>query len=142
MGHLSANIRPVQADDLDYLFEIDRESFPGYEVFQRESYDALLTDSALQCRVAVDEDDRAVAYLLIKTTPKPPLVFSIAVSPRYRNHGLAGALLQQYLDERPGKVRAFVEPGDTKNIAFYERFGFARVQQQPEGESKILMVRS
>jgi ribosomal protein S18 acetylase RimI-like enzyme len=142
MGHLSTTVRPLQPGDLDDLFEIDRRSFPNYAVFERASYDALLTDPAFQCRVAVDQEDRAVGYLLIKKVPKPPLVFSVAVHPRLRSRGLAGALLQQYLDERPGSVRAFVEPGDAKSIAFYERFGFARPEEHAqEGEPKILMLR-
>lgn len=142
VGHLSAAIRPLQPDDLDRMYDIDRLSFPDYAVFERASYDALLTDPAFYCRVAVDEINRVLAYLLIKTTPKPALVFSIAVHPSRRTYGLGGALLRQYLDEWPGTVRAFVEVGDAKSIAFYERFGFARTEEHSqEGDAKLLMVR-
>lgn len=136
-------IRKVQPEDLETVTAIEAECFPPAEAAERDSIReriAAFPDSFL----VAEHDGRMVGFIngcvtngLVITdemfhstahhtpTGETQTVFGLDVIPEYRRKGVAGQLMQQFIDvaRESGRRRVILTCKDYL-VDYYEGFGF------------------
>ena len=126
---MHVRIVPMNADHLDEVAELERICFstPWSRNMLAEELDNLL--SALL--VALDDNDRVVGYAGLQVVLDEGYITNIAVRPECRKQGIAGKLLQVFLDFAQGNHLAFltleVRASNYGAIALYGGLGFRSV---------------
>lgn len=123
-------IRPGAASDLPPLLAIEQGGF-GADAFSPRQLRYLLARAKGAFFVA-EWKGQTAGYISLLTSARhnQARVYSLVVSPHYRGHGIAEAMLDAALDfARAGRFRAVfleVRPDNQAALALYHKKGFAK----------------
>jgi [ribosomal protein S18]-alanine N-acetyltransferase len=120
-------LRPLGLRDLSAIDEIERRSYPT--PWSRSMFASELAKPSSVCLGAFDsETERLVGYLIISRYVDAWHVMNIAVSPEYRNRGIATRLMERLFELTGGSGRRGytleVRVSNEDAIRLYERLGF------------------
>jgi ribosomal protein S18 acetylase RimI-like enzyme len=122
------SIRPAVVEDLDALLELENRCF-DYDRLSRRSLRRFLTTDTASCLVA-EQAGRAIGYALVLFHGRTALarLYSMAVAPERRGHGLGRALLRAAeaaaLDGGTAVMRLEVSPDNAAAVALYRSVGY------------------
>ena len=126
---MHVRIVPMTADHLDEVAELERICFsvPWSRNMLAEELDNLLSAFL----VALDDSGRVVGYAGVQVVLDEGYITNVAVRPECRRQGIAGKLLQVFLDFAQGNRLAFltleVRASNYDAIALYGSRGFRSV---------------
>lgn len=140
-------IRPVTANDLVSIFEIETQSF-GTESFNRRQFRYLA--KSLTCHFVVADIDNQIGGYLILTTrrnSKVLRIYSIATNPKFRGQGIGEKLMNYTKDfaSSNGYNTLSLEVKETNNVAItlYQKKGFTtkgkKMNYYGQGENALVM---
>jgi ribosomal-protein-alanine N-acetyltransferase len=123
---VNVELRRLEADDLDAVELIERESYPT--PWSRSMFDAELRKPSSLALGAFAPDAGLVGYAFVSRYVDAWHVMNVAVAHAYRRRGIAVALLERLFevtetDPRRGYTLE-VRVSNTGAIALYERLGF------------------
>ena len=124
--NLHVRIVPMTADHLDEVAELERICFstPWSRNMLAEELDNYLSAFL----VALDDNDKVAGYAGLQAVLDEGYITNVAVRPDCRKQGVAGKLLQVFLDFAQANHLAFltleVRPSNTAAVALYEKHGF------------------
>ncbi len=122
------SIRPAVVEDLDALLELENRCF-DYDRLSRRSLRRFLTTDTASCLVA-EQAGRVIGYALVLFHGRTALarLYSMAVAPERRGHGLGRALLRAAetaaLDGGAAVMRLEVSPDNAAAVALYRSAGY------------------
>ena len=128
-NRMRVRIVPMNADHLDEVAELERICFstPWSRNMLAEELDNLLSAFL----VALDDRDRVVGYAGVQVILDEGYITNIAVRPECRQQGIAGKLLQVFLDFAQANKLAFltleVRASNHTAIMLYGSRGFRSV---------------
>ena len=126
---MHVRIVPMTADHLDEVAELERVCFttPWSRNMLAEELDNYLSAFL----VALDDNDKVAGYAGLKAVLDEGYITNVAVRPDCRRQGIAGKLLQVFLDFAKGNHLAFlsleVRASNYDAIALYGSRGFRSV---------------
>lgn len=126
---MHVRIVPMTVDHLDEVAELERICFsvPWSRNMLAEELDNLLSAFL----VALDDSGRVVGYAGVQVVLDEGYITNVAVRPECRRQGIAGKLLQVFLDFAKGNRLAFltleVRASNYDAIALYGSRGFRSV---------------
>jgi GNAT superfamily N-acetyltransferase len=145
MSSREPRIRAVRADDLAVLVEIERAAG---EAFRSLGMDLVAEDDPgsveelspyAECGrafVAVDDDDRPIAYLLVDVVDEAGHIEQVSVHPRFARRGIGRALIERAAAwARATGLAALTLTTYVEvpwNVPYYERLGFEYVRPEQE----------
>lgn len=144
---MTAVLRPMTADDLPAVMEVERKTFPADAWSEGMLRGELNDQPRTRHYVVALVDDVIVGYAGLAAAGDQADVQTIAVLAEWRGTGVGGAMLAELLAEaaRRGAVSVFLEvradnPGAQ---AVYDRFGFERIglrrRYYEDGTDAIMM---
>ena len=125
-GKMHVRIVPMNADHLDQVAELERICFstPWSRTMRAEELENALSAFL----VALDDGDNVVGYAGLQVILDEGSITNVAVRPDCRRQGIAGKLLQVFLDFAQGNHLAFltleVRASNYDAIALYGSRGF------------------
>jgi [ribosomal protein S18]-alanine N-acetyltransferase len=124
-------VRRCRGADLTSVLAIERASF-GADAWPREDFvDLMEKFPRLFLLGAVDA--KIAGYIAAVVRGNDAELVSVAVRPRCRGRGVAGALLRHVMrllrKEAVGQCWLMVRPGNREAIRLYRAFGFTRVRR-------------
>ena len=128
-NRMHVRIVPMNADHLDEVAELERICFstPWSRNMLAEELDNLLSAFL----VALDDHDKVVGYAGVQIVLDEGYLTNVAVRPECRRQGIAGKLLQVFLDFAKANHLAFltleVRASNYDAIALYGSRGFRSV---------------
>lgn len=126
---MHVRIVPMTADHLDEVAELERVCFttPWSRNMLAEELDNYLSAFL----VALDDNDKVAGYAGLQAVLDEGYITNVAVRPDCRRQGIAGKLLQVFLDFAKGNHLAFlsleVRASNYDAIALYGSWGFRSV---------------
>jgi ribosomal protein S18 acetylase RimI-like enzyme len=128
-------IRPVRPAERELLLDIEREAgraFAGVGMPEIARDDPGTVDDVADAWVAVDEDDRPVAYLTSRVVDGNAHIEQVSVAPSHARRGIGAALID-HLAAVTGQPLTLTTFRDVPwNAPYYERLGFRIVEPGPE----------
>ena len=125
-NRMHVRIVPMNADHLDEVAELERICFST--PWSRNMLAEELDNACSAFLVAEDDAGRVVGYAGLQVILDEGYITNVAVRPECRRNGIAGKLLQVFLDFGQANHLAFltleVRPSNAAAIALYTRFGF------------------
>jgi [ribosomal protein S18]-alanine N-acetyltransferase len=146
---VTATLRPMTADDLDDVIELEHALF-GAEAWTTEMLLGELEQSASRYYLVAAEDDTIVGYAGLLGTGGHADVTTLAVQAPHWGRGIGSALLEALMAEasRRGCTEIFLEVRTDNDRAqrLYRRYGFTdigirRGYYQPSGADALVMRR-
>ena len=148
-NRMHVRIVPMNGDHLDEVAELERICFsvPWSRNMLAEELDNLLSAFL----VALDDSGRVVGYAGVQVVLDEGYITNVAVRPDCRRQGIAGKLLQVFLDFAQGNKLAFltleVRASNYDAIALYGSRGFRSVGRRKNyyehpKEDAIIMTRN
>lgn len=126
---MHVRIVPMNADHLDQVAELERICFP--DPWSRNMLAEELDNALSAFLVALDDEDNVVGYAGLQVILDEGTITNVAVRPECRRQGIAGKLLQVFLDFAQGNQLAFltleVRASNYDAIALYGSRGFRSV---------------
>ena len=126
---LHARIVPMTPDHLDDVAELERICFST--PWSRNMLAEELDNALSAFLVALDESGKVVGYAGLQVVLDEGYITNVAVRPECRRQGIAGKLLQVFLDFAQGNHLAFltleVRASNYDAIALYGSRGFRSV---------------
>ena len=128
-NRMHVRIVPMNGDHLDEVAELERICFsvPWSRNMLAEELDNMLSAFL----VALDDTGRVVGYAGVQVVLDEGYITNVAVRPECRRQGIAGKLLQVFLDFAKGNQLAFltleVRASNYDAIALYGSRGFRSV---------------
>lgn len=128
MEHTSMHVRivPMTADHLDEVAELERICFST--PWSRNMLAEELDNALSAFLVALDDSGKVVGYAGLQVVLDEGYITNVAVRPECRRQGVAGKLLQVFLDFAQGNHLAFltleVRASNYDAIALYGSRGF------------------
>ena len=128
MEHTSMHVRivPMTADHLDEVADLERICFST--PWSRNMLAEELDNALSAFLVALDESGKVVGYAGLQVVLDEGYITNVAVRPECRRQGVAGKLLQVFLDFAHGNHLAFltleVRASNYDAIALYGSRGF------------------
>lgn len=123
---MHVRIVPMNADHLDEVAELERICFSA--PWSRNMLAEELDNALSAFLVALDDTDRVVGYAGLQVVLDEGYITNVAVRPECRRKGIAGRLLQVFLDFAQGNHLAFltleVRASNYDAIALYGSRGF------------------
>lgn len=123
---LHVRIVPMNADHLDEVAELERICFST--PWSRNMLAEELDNALSAFLVALDDGGRVVGYAGLQVVLDEGYITNVAVRPECRRQGIAGKLLQVFLDFAQGNQLAFltleVRASNYDAIALYGSRGF------------------
>ena len=123
---MKVQIVPMNGDHLDEVAELERVCFP--DPWSRNMLAEELSNDLAAFLVALNQRDEVIGYAGIQVVLDEGYILNIAVRPDCRRQGVAGKLLQVFLDFARGNRLAFltleVRASNDAAIALYESRGF------------------
>ena len=126
---MHVRIVPMTADHLDEVAELERVCFttPWSRNMLAEELDNYLSAFL----VALDDNDKVAGYAGLQAVLDEGYITNVAVRPDCRRQGIAGKLLQVFLDFAKGNHLAFlsleVRASNYDAIALYGSRGFRKI---------------
>ena len=145
---LHVRIVPMTADHLDEVAELERICFST--PWSRNMLAEELDNALSAFLVALDESGKVVGYAGLQVVLDEGYITNVAVRPECRRQGIAGKLLQVFLDFAQGNHLAFltleVRASNYDAIALYGSRGFRSVGRrknysEPPKEDAIIMTK-
>ena len=145
---MHVRIVPMNADHLDEVAELERICFSA--PWSRNMLAEELDNALSAFRVALDDSGRVVGYAGLQVVLDEGYITNVAVRPECRKQGIAGKLLQVFLDFAQGNHLAFltleVRASNYDAIALYGSRGFRSVGRRKNyyehpREDAIIMTR-
>ncbi|MCI8808818.1 MAG: ribosomal protein S18-alanine N-acetyltransferase [Oscillibacter sp.] len=145
---MQVQIVPMTADHLDEIVELERVCFS--DPWSRNMLAEELDNALSAFLVALDAGGKVVGYAGLQVVLDEGYILNVAVSPECRRQGIAGKLLQVFLDFAQGNRLAFltleVRASNYAAIALYGSRGFRGVGRRKNyyehpKEDAILMTR-
>ena len=121
-------IKPFEEKYLDDVYEIEKACFS--HPWTREDLKKQLDIDTSHFLVAV-ENEKAVGYMGLQIFSGEGYVTNIAVLPRYRQRGIATALIEKQLENPMDFITLEVRESNTPAIRLYEKAGFKNVGTRP-----------
>ncbi len=122
-------IVPMNGDHLDEVVELERVCFP--DPWSRNMLKEELENDLAAFLVALDGQGAVAGYAGLQVVPDEGYILNVAVRPDCRRQGIAGQLLQVFLDFAKGNHLAFltleVRASNYPAIALYGSRGFRGV---------------
>lgn len=122
-------IVPMNAEHLEELERLEWICFS--RPWSRRMLAEELDNACAAFLVAQDDDGTVLGYAGLLVVADEGYITNVAVFPEYRRHGIAGRLIQVFLDFAQANQLAFltleVRPSNVAAIALYGGFGFAEV---------------
>ena len=150
---MSMPIRPPRRDELAALVDIEREAgalfatvgMPEIALDDPGSGSELEPFRAAgRAWVAVDADDRPVAYLVSSVVDGCPHVEQVSVAPAHARRGLGAALLDHLAALAAAEGRSALTLTTFRdvpwNAPYYERLGFAVIAPADQGPELAALV--
>ena len=106
---LHVRIVPMTADHLDEVAELERICFST--PWSRNMLAEELDNALSAFLVALDESGKVVGYAGLQVVLDEGYITNVAVRPECRRQGIAGKLLQVFLDFAQGNHLAFLTGG-------------------------------
>lgn len=139
--------RELADHDLATIMEIERASFSS--PWSREMFADEIAARFGWARVAVDDSDGVVGFLIGRRYPDMWHVMDLAVTPGGRRQGVARALLREFLDGASAAgqpVLLEVRENNSGAVALYEAEGFVSLSVRKRyyadtGDDALVMVR-
>ena len=126
---MHVRIVPMNADHLDQVAELERICFS--DPWSRNMLAEELDNALSAFLVALDDQDNVVGYAGLQVILDEGTITNVAVRPECRRQGIAGRLLQVFLDFAQGNHLAFltleVRASNYDAIALYGSRGFRSV---------------
>lgn len=126
---LHVRIIPMNADHLDEVAELERVCFST--PWSRNMLAEELDNALSAFLVALGDDGKVVGYAGLQVVVDEGYITNVAVRPEYRRQGVAGKLIQVFLDFAQGNRLAFltleVRASNYDAIALYGSRGFRSV---------------
>ena len=144
--NLHVRIVPMTADHLDEVAELERICFttPWSRNMLAEELDNYLSAFL----VALDDNDKVAGYAGLQAVLDEGYITNVAVRPDCRRQGVAGQILQVFLDFAQAQGLAFltleVRDSNAPAAALYASLGFAQIglrknyYQHPKEDARIL----
>ena len=145
---MHVRIVPMNADHLDEVAELERICFSA--PWSRNMLAEELDNALSAFLVALDDSGRVVGYAGLQVVLDEGYITNVAVRPECRKQGIAGKLLQVFLDFAQGNHLAFltleVRASNYDAIALYGSRGFRSVGRRKNyyehpREDAIIMTR-
>ena len=142
-------IVPMAAEHLDEVAELEKICFS--DPWSRNLLAESLKDELSAFLVALDDGGYVAGYAGVKVVLDEGYIDNIAVRPDCRRRGVAGQLLQVFLNFAAANRLAFltleVRPSNTPAIALYEKYGFRTVGRRKNyyehpTEDAVIMTRT
>ena len=146
---MRVRIVPMAAEHLDEVAELEKICFS--DPWSRNLLAESLKDELSAFLVALDEGGHVAGYAGVKVVLDEGYIDNIAVRPDCRRRGVAGQLLQVFLNFAAANRLAFltleVRPSNTPAIALYEKYGFRTVGRRKNyyehpTEDAVIMTRT
>ena len=146
---MHVRIVPMAAEHLDEVAELEKICFS--DPWSRNLLAESLKDELSAFLVALDESGHVAGYAGVKVVLDEGYIDNIAVRPDCRRRGVAGQLLQVFLNFAAANRLAFltleVRPSNTPAIALYEKYGFRTVGRRKNyyehpTEDAVIMTRT
>ena len=147
-NQMHVRIVPMTADHLDEVAELERICFSA--PWSRKMLAEELDNALSAMLVALDDDGKVVGYAGVQVILDEGYITNVAVRPECRRQGIAGKLLQVFLDFARGNKLAFltleVRASNQAAIILYGRHGFRSVGRRRNyyehpREDAIIMTR-
>lgn len=147
-GQMNVRIVPMTADHLDEVAELERICFSA--PWSRNMLAEELDNALAAFLVALDDTGKVVGYAGVHVILDEGYITNVAVHPDFRRRGIAGKLLQVFLDFARGNSLAFltleVRASNQAAIILYGRHGFRSVGRRRNyyehpREDAIIMTR-
>ena len=126
---MQVRIVPMNADHLDELVELERICFST--PWSRNMLAEELDNACSAFLVAVDANNKVVGYAGLQVVLDEGYIANVAVFPEYRRQGIAGQLLQVFMNFAEANRLAFltleVRASNQAAIALYANRGFEEV---------------
>lgn len=126
---MKVQIVPMNGDHLDEVAELERVCFPG--PWSRNMLKEELENDLAAFLVALDGQGAVAGYAGLQVVLDEGYILNVAVRPDCRRQGVAGQLLQVFLDFAKGNQLAFltleVRASNYPAIALYGSRGFRGV---------------
>ena len=126
---MHVRIVPLTADHLDEVAELERICFSA--PWSRNMLAEELDNALSALLVALDDSDRVVGYAGVQVILDEGYITNVAVRPECRRQGIAGKLLDVFLNFAEGNKLAFltleVRESNHAAIILYGRHGFRSV---------------
>lgn len=123
---MKVRIVPMNGDHLDEVAELERVCFP--DPWSRNMLKEELENDLAAFLVALDEEGAVAGYAGLQVVLDEGYILNVAVRPDCRRRGVAGRLLQVFLDFARGNRLAFltleVRASNYPAIALYGSRGF------------------
>ena len=127
--NMHVRIVPMNADHLDELVELERICFST--PWSRNMLAEELDNACSAFLVAVDANEKVVGYAGLQVVLDEGYIANIAVFPEHRRKGVAGQLLQVFMNFAEADRLAFltleVRASNQAAIALYANRGFEEV---------------
>ena len=127
--NMHVRIVPMNADHLDELVELERICFAT--PWSRNMLAEELDNACSAFLVAVDANEKVVGYAGLQVVLDEGYIANIAVFPEHRRKGVAGQLLQVFMNFAEADRLAFltleVRASNQAAIALYANRGFEEV---------------
>ena len=127
--NMHVRIVPMNADHLDELVELERICFST--PWSRNMLAEELDNACSAFLVAVDANEKVVGYAGLQVVLDEGYIANIAVFPEHRRKGVAGQLLQVFINFAEANRLAFltleVRASNQAAIALYANRGFEEV---------------
>lgn len=145
---MNITITPMTADHLDEVAALERACFSN--PWSRQLFAQELDNALSAFLVALDSEGRVAGYAGLQVILDEGTITDIAVRPDCRRRGVAGKLLQVFLDFAQGSGLAFltleVRASNYDAIALYGSRGFRSVGRRKNyyehpPEDAIIMTR-
>jgi len=123
---VNLELRAIDANDLDAVEEIERESYPT--PWSRAMFVTELAKPSSLCLGAYTAEGDLTGYLVVSRYVDAWHVMNVAVSPAFRRRGIATALLERLFvvtaDDAQRGYTLEVRVSNLHAIRLYERLGF------------------
>lgn len=135
-------IRQAISKDVNELFRLEMSVFEAddFALTKRSFYYHIKRNLLLVAK----KDDEILGYILVFSHLKIPRIYSLAVSKKARNLGIATLLLDNILSKFP-TLRLEVKQNNQNAIKLYQKFGFKIIKKLPKyykNEDGILMIKT
>jgi glutathione synthase/RimK-type ligase-like ATP-grasp enzyme/ribosomal protein S18 acetylase RimI-like enzyme len=136
---MKVNIRKSEQNDLNFLEELEKGSFPEFQQSTRRAIRYSITSPLQKVIIAETQNGKgkkpvgsATFYLYAKTLR----IFSIAVIPEYQGQGIGRQLLDYAMNlarsRKTSRISLEARKSDQKLIQFYQNAGFKITEELPD----------